>query len=337
MDDFRLKVGMPRHPKIKKLRRYLGGDGFYSLICLYEFATQYRPRGVLFDMDHEDIELAADWDGEAGKFVQCLLDIKLMECNGEWCEIHDWSEHNPWAYEAPERKEQAKKAAEIRWGKRKKKRDDNTDSIRPACDEHADSNAPFLSFPLKTLAQRFEKFWQAYPKKKSKGHAEKTWMKLKPSEQLLETMLSTIERAKTSEEWTKENGKYIPYPSTWLNAKGWEDEYDTPQENKRERLADLPKCTLWDPNPEPPPRPIRGRCPACPPCERDDRDLTQRIESEVCCVMVCQQCYDDWNAAVANKTDREAYEEIFGLPAPPRQLAAPEDGTYYEEEVQEDG
>jgi hypothetical protein len=31
--------------------------------------------------------------------------------------------------------------------------------------------------------------------------------------------------ATRSEDWTKEGGQYIPYPATWLNAKGWEDEY----------------------------------------------------------------------------------------------------------------
>ena len=37
-------------------------------------------------------------------------------------------------------------------------------------------------------------------------------------------MLVSIEAAKTSEDWTKDNGKYIPHPSSWLNNKGWEDE-----------------------------------------------------------------------------------------------------------------
>jgi hypothetical protein len=33
-----------------------------------------------------------------------------------------------------------------------------------------------------------------------------------------------VEQAKQSEDWIKENGKYIPHPATWLNAKGWLDE-----------------------------------------------------------------------------------------------------------------
>ncbi len=72
---------------------------------------------------------------------------------------------------------------------------------------------------------RFKRFWSVYPKKKSKGQAEKAWSKINPSEQLLETIISKIEQAKTSQDWLKDNGQYIPYPATWLNAKGWEDEY----------------------------------------------------------------------------------------------------------------
>jgi len=73
-------------------------------------------------------------------------------------------------------------------------------------------------------ANSFTRFYKAYPKKKSRGQAEKAFLKINPDEQLLDLMLSKIEQAKTSEEWIKEKGKYIPHPATWLNAKGWLDE-----------------------------------------------------------------------------------------------------------------
>jgi HNH endonuclease len=76
----------------------------------------------------------------------------------------------------------------------------------------------------------FACFWDAYPKKKSKGQAEKAWLKIKPNEQLLATMLAKIEQARTSVEWTREGGQFIPHPATWLNAKGWEDEYTPPSQ-----------------------------------------------------------------------------------------------------------
>lgn len=70
----------------------------------------------------------------------------------------------------------------------------------------------------------FEKFWNAYPKKKSKGQAEKAWLALKPTEQLVVEILQGIERAKTSEQWRKDAGQFIPHPASWLRAKGWQDE-----------------------------------------------------------------------------------------------------------------
>jgi len=81
-------------------------------------------------------------------------------------------------------------------------------------------------------AQKFNEFWQAYPKKRSKGQAEKAFSKLKPNEQLHNVIIKSLEQAKTSADWKKEKGKYIPYPATWLNAKGWEDEYDQPKNSE---------------------------------------------------------------------------------------------------------
>jgi len=80
--------------------------------------------------------------------------------------------------------------------------------------------------PFKSLKQqeRFDKFWDAYPKKRSMGQAEKAWIKINPDDELLGVILSSLERWKRSKEWLKDGGQFIPYPSTWLNAKGWEDE-----------------------------------------------------------------------------------------------------------------
>lgn len=74
----------------------------------------------------------------------------------------------------------------------------------------------------KTLAP-FGAFWDAYPRKKSKGQAEKAWLKIKPDEQLCAAILAGVERAKTSADWQRDGGQFIPYPATWLAAKGWED------------------------------------------------------------------------------------------------------------------
>jgi len=73
-----------------------------------------------------------------------------------------------------------------------------------------------------TLAgEEFNSFWQTYPKKTGKGKALESWLKKKPC---LATCLKTISWQKVTNDWTKEGGKYIPMPTTWLNQERWDDE-----------------------------------------------------------------------------------------------------------------
>jgi hypothetical protein len=70
----------------------------------------------------------------------------------------------------------------------------------------------------------FTLFWSAYPKKRNKGDAEKAFKKLNPDELLFQKILNAVEAAKFSPDWKKEEGKFIPYPASWIRAQGWEDE-----------------------------------------------------------------------------------------------------------------
>ncbi len=73
----------------------------------------------------------------------------------------------------------------------------------------------------------FEFFYKNYPKKRSSGDAEKAWNKLNPDRDLEVCIMTGLELAKGSDSWQSENGLYVPYPATWLRARGWEDEYPT--------------------------------------------------------------------------------------------------------------
>ena len=44
-------------------------------------------------------------------------------------------------------------------------------------------------------------------------------------------MVKAIEVQKKSEQWQRDNGQYIPHPSTWLNQRRWEDEMEVKQKN----------------------------------------------------------------------------------------------------------
>ena len=74
--------------------------------------------------------------------------------------------------------------------------------------------------PLNPL---FDRFWEAYPKKVAKEVARKAFEKVSPDEVLLAVILKAIDAQKSTAQWTKDNGEFIPHPSTWLNQARWED------------------------------------------------------------------------------------------------------------------
>ncbi len=80
--------------------------------------------------------------------------------------------------------------------------------------------------------ERFEKFWEYYPRqqdgsKPARARAVKAWDKLRPDDTTIDRMATALRRQKASEQWQRFIG--IPYASSWLNARRWEDEYEEPE------------------------------------------------------------------------------------------------------------
>lgn len=71
--------------------------------------------------------------------------------------------------------------------------------------------------------ERFSMFWAAYPKKRDKARARRSFFKIKTIEKIFPVMMQALEKQKASADWQKANGQYIPNPSTWLNGERWED------------------------------------------------------------------------------------------------------------------
>lgn len=102
---------------------------------------------------------------------------------------------------------------------------DNNTSINNTSINNTPYNPPKGENRVLTLNEElFKKFWAVYPRKVSKGNAEKWFKKNNPSKDVVELMVQKLEILKKTEQWEKNNGQYIPYPASWLNAKGWEDE-----------------------------------------------------------------------------------------------------------------
>ena len=71
---------------------------------------------------------------------------------------------------------------------------------------------------------RFNRFWNAYPRKVAKQTALRAFEKINPDEALVERMIAAIGKWKTTDQWIKDGGQFIPHPATWLNQRRWEDE-----------------------------------------------------------------------------------------------------------------
>lgn len=97
---------------------------------------------------------------------------------------------------------------------------------RGACESEKKKTKRKIQREMKTQPawnpERWEQFWEVYPRGEKKLEAMRAWDKLKPSEDLLNQMALGLSRQLASEEWQRGIG--IPYASTWLNQARWTDE-----------------------------------------------------------------------------------------------------------------
>ena len=88
---------------------------------------------------------------------------------------------------------------------------------------------------LSNIYAHFDDFYSIYPKKKDKAKAQKIWDKLKieKDSDIYYKIIYHVSNA-----YINTDHQYIPYPTTYLNGRRWEDEIDKPKEKLSTR--DLP-------------------------------------------------------------------------------------------------
>lgn len=89
-----------------------------------------------------------------------------------------------------------------------------------------DNISPKTSLKEKQEAEeRFNRFWECYPRKIKRKNAEKAWEKISPNEELTEKIIEAVNNAKKHDYRFKEE-KYTPHPATWLNGMEWENQFE---------------------------------------------------------------------------------------------------------------
>ena len=119
--------------------------------------------------------------------------------------------------------EAGKRGAEKRWSKGS----DSPPNSPPKQPPMLNTNHKPLTTNYKPLikplskSNDFDAFWKAYPKKVGKDAAYKAWEKAKPR---LDDVMFALSWQVQSAQWFKNNGQFIPNPSTYINQGRWQDE-----------------------------------------------------------------------------------------------------------------
>lgn len=75
-----------------------------------------------------------------------------------------------------------------------------------------------------TVLQLFEAVWAVYPKKHRRKEALAAFTALRPTPELVQTILAALQWQIELHEWTKENGTYVPRLEHYLAGERWTDE-----------------------------------------------------------------------------------------------------------------
>lgn len=209
----KVELTTPDKPEVLRMSRILGIDKdavFGKLIRLWAWFDRNSVDGAVDGVVDGDVDALCYQTG----FSAALVSVGWLhfDCNAERVSIPRFDRHNG----ESAKKRALKNEAQARW---RLNRDGCVDVQQSTT---ASTREEKRREEVNTL-EGFAEFWLAYPKKKNKGDAEKAWKKLKPD---LAVCLTAIATAKESNSWKKDNGQFIPYPASWLNAKAWEDSDD---------------------------------------------------------------------------------------------------------------
>lgn len=121
--DIRVDTKFFQHPKTLKLLRRLGPAGVVGLWRLWVWAAENRQTGYLLGLGPDDVDLIAwpdqDQTDQTGQgsgsdqgrvsFCQVAKELGWIDEteDGRLC-LHEWSQHNPWAADAPTRSDKAR-------------------------------------------------------------------------------------------------------------------------------------------------------------------------------------------------------------------------------------
>jgi len=151
-------------------------------------------------------------DGTLKKFE----DLTMIKVNGETIEVINFQKRQlpQDSYDPDAIKERVKRFRNKDKSFQETEGNDRIDKIR----------IDKIRIDKNIYTDEFNNFWLVYPRKIGKGEAFRSWGKIKSSSALQEKIIKAVKIQKEWEQWQRDEGRFIPNPSTWLNQRRWDDE-----------------------------------------------------------------------------------------------------------------
>jgi hypothetical protein len=273
------RPGLSHHRKFSRLCLLLKVPKCTARGILELLWDRAYENGDAFLGDATDIKLATDFRGGADKLAKALLDCGgegqagfIEEVKPAGYRVHDLYDHCPEYVKKRFDREDARRTAgktlsEVRAeaaSQRWKNRGGDANDLQMDANEcrlHPDGSnchangttpapAPAPAPSIKSAravaseAGGFDRFWATYPRKVAKAAAVKAWAKISPDHELTNIIVGAIQRQAQSDQWVRDDGKFVPYPATWLNGRRWEDEVAEPADSDDGSLGPPVRMTV---------------------------------------------------------------------------------------------
>lgn len=238
----KMGVHLRTHPKVVRMASALRADrlrvvgGLWAVWCIFDAHTD---DGLLEGYTLQAIDDDLGWKG----FAAAMQSIGWLEESESGLRAPDYEDHNgPSAKRrASETKRKADNRADAGDTRTKSQRMADTaqtpsgqmsasdaDTLRAREDKRREIPPnPRKRGTVHEFPPGFDRVWSVYPRKVGKDAAAKAFAKRKPDAALVDAMVKAIQTQRSSPDWTKDGGQFIPHLATWLNQGRWMDEPGT--------------------------------------------------------------------------------------------------------------
>lgn len=257
-DWFPLSSDFPTHRKTLHLCELLANDcaDCYPIRLMAWLRDQENVDGAF--RSEAEVEMVARWKGERGVLVAALRTSGFLE----GLAYHNWKTKGGSKVQqmlaerrrSDRRRDRGQTADRPRTvhGKREREKETEKESKNdtPPKPPQGGGVGPEPEEP-----DGFAAFWEAWPphkRKAARAQCAARWRGIDPDADTQAVILKHLEACRTSWDWTKNAGEYIPAPLVYLNQRRWEAEppgaapptAETPR-SPRQSAEDEMRSVLW--------------------------------------------------------------------------------------------